>query len=105
MRLPLRSLALCINYNLKGQVPAREIGDRKGLGQADKTDIMRETDFIDSVFIIQKFTYKNNVLTLLIYQTPTVCLTGKHHNPVLVHALRKIGGKSLAQRINTMDTR
>lgn len=105
MHLPLRSLALCINYNLKVQVPAREIGARKGLGQADKTDIMRKTDFINSVFITRKFTYKKNVLTLLIYLTPTVCPTGKHHNPVLVHALRKIGGKSLAQRINTMDTR
>lgn len=64
----------------------------------------RENDFINSGFIIREITYKGE-LTPLSNQTPTVCLTGKHPNRILIPVLRKIRGKSLTHKINITDTR
>lgn len=75
----------------------RQTDDRHG-------ERARENDFINSVFIIREITYKGE-LTPLSYQTPTVCLTGKHPNRILIPILRKIHGKSLTHKINITDTR
>lgn len=79
------------------------------MGQTDRQrdrhgERVREIDFINSVFIIREITYKGE-LTPLSYQTPTVCLTGKHPKRILIPVLRKIRGKSFTHKINITDTR